>query len=126
MPSQATVQISLTGLNAQRSYRLGSVLKGSATVSGLSASNVGNVITLTIPAGTYDANSPSNYIHIPIDFSDTVKQTNDNLTFTLSNPSGGGTSGSVADLQINSASCSTVRTTVSTLLIDDDVFDKKI
>lgn len=120
MNNAGSVQINLTGLNTHRQFRLGSVLKGSATATGLSATKNGNQITLNIPAGTYDANVPANYIHIPIDFSDTVKQPDDNLTFTLSNPTGGGTTGS-ADLAIGSTSCTaTPRTTVTTLLTDDD------
>ncbi len=129
MPSAASVKITLTGLNAKRSFKLGDVLKGGAIVSGLNATTSGNVITLNIPAGTYDANSPSNYIHIPIDFSDKIVEPTDQLTFSLSNATGGGsTSPSVTNLKIGSSRCGTVRDTVSTVLYDDDVstFQKKI
>jgi hypothetical protein len=112
-----SVKINLTGLNARRPFTLGSVLGGTGA-SGLSATKSGSEITLNVPAGTYDANVVSNYIHIPIDFSDTIKETNDNLTFTLSNPTGGG-SGSL--LSIGSTNCgSAPRTVVNTLLRDDD------
>jgi hypothetical protein len=130
MKTAGTVKIKLTGLNARRSFRLGDFVgkgSGGASAPGLTATqsstrNNGE-ITLTIPAGTYDPNVVSNYIHIPIDFSDTESQTNDNLTFTLSNPTGGGqtVAPAVADLQIASTSClGTSRTTVTTLLQDDD------
>ncbi|WP_373543585.1 hypothetical protein [Chamaesiphon sp.] len=120
----STVRINLTGLNATRPFTLGAILKGNATLTGLSATS--NAITsgakeiiLTIPAGTYDANVVSNYIHIPIDFSDTTKQRNDNLIFTLTTVAGGGTAG-VADLSIGSTNCTSERITVETLLRDDD------
>jgi hypothetical protein len=123
MQSGGSVTINLTGLNSTRHFTLGTVLKGSAAVTGLSASKseTGNQITLNIPAGTYDPNSASNYIHIPIDFSDTITQPNDNLTFTLSTPAGGGTSGGDFALSIVSTGCfGTPRTTVNTKLKDDD------
>jgi hypothetical protein len=123
MASTGSVKITLTGLNVGRTFKLGSVLKGNATVSGLSATKSvsGNEITLSIPKGTYDANVVSNYIHIPIDFSNTTKQSNDSLVFTMSSPTGGGISGGVADLSIGSTSClGTPRTIVNTLLKDDD------
>jgi hypothetical protein len=108
------VRISLFGLHPARSFRLGTVLKGSAAATGLSATANGNLILLDLPAGTYDPNSPSNYIHIPIDFSDTVKHPNDNLTFTLESVVSG-------DLTIKSTRCSTDIVTVETQLLDDDV-----
>ncbi len=108
------VRISLSGLNQGRSFRLGTVLKGSAAATGLSATANGNLISLDLPAGIYDPNSPSDYIHIPIDFSDTVKQPNDNLTFTLENVVSG-------DLTIKSTRCSTDIVKVETQLQDDDV-----
>jgi len=118
------VKINLTGLNAARQFSLGAVLKGNAAVTGLSATKIGNEITLTIPAGTYDANVVSNYIHIPIDFSDTVKKPNDRLLFTLTTVSGGGT-GSVADLAVGPTDCASAsRVQVETLLIDDDYREK--
>jgi trimeric autotransporter adhesin len=119
LTGSGSVKINLTGLNTIRNFTLGSVLKGSALApTGLSASKSGNEITLNIPAGTYDANSVNNYIHIPIDFSDTIKTRNDNLTFTLSNPAGGGSGSTLA---IGSTNCSSApRTTVDTLLVDDD------
>jgi hypothetical protein len=131
MNTDGTVNVTLTGLNSRRQFKLGNVLKGSATSTGLTASKSGNAITLSIPAGNYDANLASDYIHIPIDFSDRKKQPNDNeLTFTLSNPTGGGgaTTGgfTVADLAIRSTSCgATPRTTVKTKLNDDD-FQKRV
>lgn len=115
----STVKINLTGLNAARQFTLGSVLRGNAVATGLSATKIGNEITLIIPAGTYDANVVSNYIHIPIDFSNTTKQRNDNLLFTLTTVAGGGT-GSVANLIIASTNCASDRITVETLLRDDD------
>lgn len=112
-----SVKINLTGLNARRPFTLGNIV-GGVGASGLSATKNGSQITLNIPAGTYDANVVSNYIHIPIDFSDTVKEANDNLTFTLSNPTGGGTNSS---LSIGSTGCGgAARTVVNTLLRDDD------
>jgi hypothetical protein len=130
MKTAGTVKIKLTGLQAGRSFRLGNFVgkgSGGASVPGLTATQNGtrngDEITLNMPAGTYDPNVANDYIHIPIDFSDTVKQTNDNLTFTLSNPTGGGTTvaPAVADLQIASTSClGTPRTTVNVLLQDDD------
>jgi uncharacterized repeat protein (TIGR01451 family) len=128
MQSAGTVQIALTGLSASRSFTLGSVLKGSATAAGLTATKSGNTITLNIPAGIYDPNVVNNYIHIPIDFSNTVPEPNDALTFSLSNPTGGGglitpngISLTIPNLSIVSSAClPTTRTTVSTTLIDDD------
>jgi hypothetical protein len=128
MNGDGSAKITLTGLNAGRQFTLGSVLKGSSTATGLSATKSGNQITLSIPAGTYDPNSPSNYIHIPIDFSDRIATPDDNLTFTLSNPTGGGTTGPfpLANLAIGSTNCSSAaRSTVNTLLRDDD-FSKRV
>jgi hypothetical protein len=126
MDSQGSVKITLTGLDAKRDFTLGSVLKGNTAGVGFTATKAGNVITLTIPAGTYDANVASNYIHIPIDFSDTIKEPNDNLTFTLSTPTGGGGS-KLADLSIGSTTCGTLHDKVNVVLTDDDVeFQKKV
>jgi hypothetical protein len=120
MNNAGSVKIDLTGLTRSRQFRLGDVLKGSTTATGLSATKNGNHITLNIPAGTYDANVPANYIHIPIDFSNTTKQPNDNLTFTLSNSTGGGTTTST-NLAIGATSCgNTPRSVVNTQLTDDD------
>jgi uncharacterized repeat protein (TIGR01451 family) len=129
MQSAGTVQIDLTGLSASRSFTLGSVLKGSATAPGLTATKSGNSIILNIPTGIYDPNVVSNYIHIPIDFSNTAIQSNDALTFTLSNATGGGAAIApngislvIPNLSIVSTSClGTPRTTVSTTLTDEDV-----
>jgi hypothetical protein len=115
MATGGTVQINLTGLNAQRSFRLGNILKGSITATGLSAVAVGNQITLTIPAGTYNPNIIGDYIHIPIDFSNTTRESNDNLTFTLSSATG---------VTIGSTGCGVKRDTVNTLLRDDDYVEK--
>jgi hypothetical protein len=113
------VTIALTGLNQSRSFRLGTVKKGNTIVTGLSATKDGNSIKLDLPAGTYDPNSPSDYIHIPIDFSDTTSQPNDNLLFTLQ-------SVNLGDLTIKSTQCSTTdRITVETKLIDDD-YQKRV
>jgi uncharacterized repeat protein (TIGR01451 family) len=128
MQTAGTVQIDLTGLSASRSFTLGAVLQGSVMATGLTATKNGNSITLNIPAGTYDPNLVSNYIHIPIDFSNTVIQPNDALTFTLSNAAGGGgaitpngISLLIPQLSIVSSSClGTPRTVVNTALIDDD------
>jgi hypothetical protein len=126
LKTDGAVKINLTGLNTGRNYRIGSVLKGNATVSGLSATKVDNQITLNIPAGTYDANVTSNYIHIPIDFSDVVKQPNDNLTFLLFGATGGGVS-NANDLTIGSTNCSSAaRDTVQTLLSDDDAYTERV
>jgi trimeric autotransporter adhesin len=118
LKSSGSVKINLTGLNQYRQFTLGSVLKGTAAATaGLTATKSGAQITLNIPAGIYDPNVVSNYIHIPIDFSDTIKKPNDNLVFTLSNPTGGGSSA----LEIGSGNCGgAARTTVNTLLKDDD------
>jgi hypothetical protein len=119
MSTGGSVKINLTGLNAGRSFSLGNVLKGTATATGLTATASGNQITLNIPAGTYDANVTGNYIHIPIDFSDTTTLPNDRLTFTLAEPAGGGATG--FGLAIGSTSCSGApRSTVTTTLKDDD------
>lgn len=114
------VTIALTGLNQYRSFRLGTVKKGTATVTGgLSATADGNLIRLNIPAGTYNPNLPSDYIHIPIDFSDTINEPNDNLLFTLQ-------SVDLGNLTIKSTQCSTTdRITVNTQLIDDD-YQKRV
>lgn len=112
------VTIALTGLNKNRSFRLGTVKKGTATVNGLDTAVDGNLIKLNLPAGTYNPNSPSDYIHIPIDFSDTKNQPNDNLLFTLQSVNTG-------DLTIESTQCATARITVETKLIDDD-FQKRV
>jgi hypothetical protein len=126
MNTDGSVKINLTGLSTSRKFRLGAVLKGSSTATGLSATKSGNEITLSIPAGTYDSNVAANYIHIPIDFSDKFKQRDDNLTFTLSNPTGGGTTGS-ADLAIGSTNCAAMpRSTVNTKLTDDDNYQKRV
>ena len=119
LSGSSSVKINLTGLNARRRFTIGNISKGStAAPTGLSASRSGNEITLNIPAGTYDANDVSNYIHIPIEFSDRIKTRNDNLTFTLSNPTGGGTGSTLA---IGSTNCgSAPRSTVNVLLTDDD------
>ncbi len=112
------VTIALTGLNQYRSFRLGTVKKGTATLTGLTAIKDGNSIKLDIPAGTYDPNSPSDYIHIPIDFSDTRSEPTDNLLFTLQ-------SVDLGNLTIDSTQCATPRITVETKLIDDD-FQKRV
>jgi hypothetical protein len=108
------VTIALTGLHQTRSFRLGTVQRGTATVTGLNTTIDGNLIKLNIPAGTYNPNSPTDYIHIPIDFSDTKTQPNDNLLFTLQSVNTG-------NLTIKSTQCATDRITVETKLIDDDV-----
>jgi hypothetical protein len=112
------VTIALNGLNQSRSFRLGTVKKGTATVTGLSATVDDNSIKLNIPAGTYNPNLPSDYIHIPIDFSDTRTQPTDNLLFTLQSVNSG-------SLTIKSTQCTTDRITVETRLIDDD-FQKRV
>lgn len=119
LKSSSSVKINLTGLNQYRQFTLGSVLKGTAAApAGLTVTKSDNQITLNIPAGIYDANVVSNYIHIPIDFSDRIRKPNDNLVFTLSNPTGGG---SGSPLAIGSTSCgSAPRTTVNTQLKEDD------
>jgi hypothetical protein len=125
MKTAGSVKVNLTGLNAGRRYTLGSVLKGNAAATGLSATKVDNQITLTIPAGTYDANLTSNYIHIPIDFSDTTKQADDNLAFLLFGPTGGGVAGVSANLAVGSTNCaSAARDTVNVLLRDDDYIER--
>jgi trimeric autotransporter adhesin len=125
MKTAGSVKVNLTGLNAGRQYTIGSVLKGTAAATGLSATKVDNQITLTIPAGTYDANVASNYIHIPINFSDTIKQTDDNLSFLLFAPTGGGVSGVSANLTVGSTNCSSAaRDTVNVLLRDDDYIER--
>jgi hypothetical protein len=117
MAAAGRVEIALSGLNSQRSFTLGSVLRGNATLTGLTASatttSTGGVITLNIPAGTYNPNLPNEYIHIPIDFSNTSEQGNDNLTFTLNNISGG-------NITVGSTQCGTTRGTLLTTLVDDD------
>jgi hypothetical protein len=112
------VTIALNGLNQSRSFRLGTVKKGTATVTGLSATVDDNSIKLNIPAGTYNPNLPSDYIHIPIDFSDTRSGPNDNLLFTLQSVDSG-------SLTIKSTQCATDRITVETRLIDDD-YQKRV
>jgi hypothetical protein len=120
MNAGGSVKIRLSGLNALRSFRLGDVLKGSTTVAGMNATASSEFITLNIPPGTYDPNMPSDYIHIPIDFSDKVDQPNDNLTFTLQEVVTG-------NLAIASTRCSTDKISVETLLIDDDYrFQKRV
>jgi uncharacterized repeat protein (TIGR01451 family) len=126
MQTAGNVTINLTGLNATRNFTIGSVLKGGATIAGLTATKNGTAITLSIPARTYNPNLPADYIHIPIDFSDTITQPNDNIAFTLSNPIGGGgiSSGTltVPPLSIAATNClGTTRTIVNTALADDDV-----
>ncbi len=117
--SSSSVKINLTGLNSRRQFTLGSLLQGNAAApAGLTATKSGNEITLNIPAGSYDANVVSNYIHIPIDFSDRIKTQDDNLVFTLSNPTGGGSGNTLA---IGSTTCGTAaRNTVNVQLKDDD------
>jgi uncharacterized repeat protein (TIGR01451 family) len=127
MQTAGTVTINLTGLNASRNFTVGSVLKGGATIAGLTATKNGTAITLSIPAGTYNPNLPTDYIHIPIDFSDTITQPNDNLAFTLSNPTGGGgisggTLATIPPLSVTSTSClGATRTIVNAALADDDL-----
>jgi hypothetical protein len=113
MSAAGQVQIAMSGLNASRTFRIGTVLKGSAAATGLTASASGGLITLNIPAGTYNPNVPTDYIHIPIDFSDTTGQANDNLTFTLNNVSGG-------NVTVGSTECNSTRLTLLTSLVDDD------
>jgi hypothetical protein len=112
------VKIALTGLNQNRSFRVGTVKKGTATVTGLSATADGNSIKLNIPAGTYNPNLTSDYIHIPIDFSDTRSDSNDNLLFTLQSVDS-------SSLTIKSTQCATDRITVETQLRDDD-YQKRV
>jgi uncharacterized repeat protein (TIGR01451 family) len=126
MQTAGSVTINLTGLNTSRNFTVGSVLKGSATIAGLAATKNGTAITLNLPAGTYNPNLPADYIHIPIDFSDTITQPNDDIAFTLLNPTGGGgiSSGTltVPPLSIAATNClGTTRTIVNTTLIDDDL-----
>ncbi len=119
--SGGEIVIKMDGLNVPtgstpRTFNLGTVLKGTAGVTGLSAAKNGNEIKLTIPAGTYDPNSPKDYIHIPIDFSDTVPQANNSLVFNLSGQSG--------DLMVQPSPTPNLpmgRLKVEALLIDDDV-----
>ncbi len=118
MASNGLVTIALTGLNQNRDFRLGTVKKGTATVSGLSVTKNGNLIKLNLPAGTYNPNLTSDYIHIPIDFSDTISQPNDNLLFTLQGVDSG-------DVAIGSTQCTNTRLTVETRLIDDD-YQKRV
>jgi hypothetical protein len=118
--TSGTITISMAGLSANRTFNLGTVLKGSAGVSGMSATQDGSNIILTIPAGTYNPNLPADYIHIPIDFGNTVSQPNNDLVFSLltssSNlmitPSGGNIAGMG-------------RFIVETRLIDDD-YQKRV
>lgn len=112
------VTINLNGLNQNRSFSLGTVQKGTATVAGLNATIDGNLIRLNIPAGTYNPNLPGDYIHIPINFSDTRTNPNDNLRFTLESVNSG-------NLTIKSTQCATDRITVETRLIDDD-YQKRV
>jgi hypothetical protein len=121
MLSNGKVSISLTGLNSKRSFRIGDVRQGTSTskVTGLQATKdvAANIIYLEIPSGTYDANNPAHYIHIPIDFSDKVKQPNDQLTFTLDSVDPKVNGG----LAIKSSRCGADIITVNTELIDEDV-----
>jgi hypothetical protein len=117
--TSGTITISMAGLSTNRTFRLGTVLKGSAAVSGMTAAQDGSNIILTIPPGTYNPNLPTDYIHIPIDFSNTVAQPNNNLVFTLFTsstnllvPSGGNIAGMG-------------RLSVETRLIDDD-YQKRV
>jgi hypothetical protein len=113
MSAAGQVQIAVSGLNASRTMRIGTVLKGNAAATGLTATASGGLITLNIPANTYNPNVPSDYIHIPLDFSNTTGQANDNLTFTLNNVSGG-------NVTVGSTECNATRLTLYTRLIDDD------
>jgi hypothetical protein len=121
-----TITIRMIGLNVAvppsstsstpRTFNVGTVLKGSAAGSGMSTTKDGEYITLTIPAGTYNPNLPADYIHIPIDFSNTVTQPNNSLVFSLYSQSG--------DLMVPSSSGNIQgmgRTEVGTQLIDDDI-----
>jgi hypothetical protein len=118
--TSGTITISMAGLSTNRTFNLGTVLKGSAGVSGMGATQDGNNIILTIPAGTYNPNLPADYIHIPIDFSNTVTQPSNNLVFSIFSytdnlqvqPSGGNIAGMG-------------RTIVETRLIDDD-YQKRV
>jgi hypothetical protein len=118
MQTAGKVQIALSGLNSQRSFRLGTVLKGNAAVTGLKATpdsttSSGGLITLDIPAGTYNPNLPDDYIHIPIDFSDLITQSNDNLTFTLNDITGG-------TVRVGSSDCRSTLLSLQVRLLDDD------
>jgi uncharacterized repeat protein (TIGR01451 family) len=117
LKSAATVTITLTGLTAPRNFTVGTPLQGAATASGLSASKNGSSITLTLPAGDYDPNNIAKYVHIPIDFGDLVYQPNDNVGFSLTSATGGG-SGIIA---IGSSACETARISVPITVQEDDI-----
>ncbi len=117
LKSAATVTITLTGLMTSRNFTVGTPLQGAATASGLSASKSGSNITLTLPIGDYDPNNTSKYIHIPIDFGDLAYQPNDNVGFSLTNATGGG-SGTIL---IGSSACETARTSVPVVVQEDDI-----
>jgi uncharacterized repeat protein (TIGR01451 family) len=117
LKSAATVTITLTGLTAPRNFTVGTPLQGAAMASGLSASKSGSSITLTLPVGDYDPNNIAKYIHIPIDFGDLVYQPNDNVGFSLTSATGGG-SGIIA---IGSSACETARTSVPIAVQEDDI-----
>jgi uncharacterized repeat protein (TIGR01451 family) len=117
LKSAATVTITLTGLTAPRNFTVGTPLQGAAMASGLSASKSGSSITLTLPVGDYDPNNITKYIHIPIDFGDLVYQPNDNVGFSLTSATGGG-SGTIA---IGSSACETARTSVPIAVQEDDI-----
>jgi uncharacterized repeat protein (TIGR01451 family) len=117
LKSAATVTITLTGLTAPRNFTVGTPLQGTATVTGLSASKSGSSITLTLPAGDYDPNNITKYVHIPIDFGDLVYQPNDNVGFSLTSATGGG-SGTIA---VGSSACETARTSVPIAVQEDDI-----
>jgi hypothetical protein len=114
--NSGTITISMAGLSANRTFTLGTVLKGSVAVSGMTATQDGTNIILTIPAGTYNPNLPANYIHIPIDFSNTVTQPNNSLVFSLSSSS--------ANLMVQPSPGNIAgmgRLSVETQLVDDDI-----
>lgn len=128
MSTSGSVKINLRGLNSGRDFRLGTPLRGNTALAGLTATKNQNQITLNIPTGIYDPNVPLHYIHIPIDFSDTVKMRNDKLVFTLADPTGGGITEddfTLNDLSLGSSNCATQpRIEVPVLLRDDDYVER--
>jgi uncharacterized repeat protein (TIGR01451 family) len=117
LKSSATITIALAGLTAPRNFTVGTPLQGAATTNGLSAIKSGSSITLTLPAGDYDPNNITKYVHIPIDFGDLVHQPNDNVGFSLTSATGGG-SGTIA---IGSSACEAARTNVPVIMQEDDI-----
>jgi Bacterial Ig domain len=118
LESSATVEInvSLAGSNFTN-YTLNTLASGTngAVTNGVTATKLANGnIQVTIPAGLYDPNNPSQYISVPINLNQALSTTDKTATFTIVGASGGSGSG-VQNMLIPPADSDLVKTLSTTV-----------